>query len=211
MSGGTAPPADLSVAVVRSARAAWRGLWEQEECETAHATQWAEAVEHAAATLPDRLAQCVNVVGAVTSGLAADPRFGDHASSRTTFDLLVLEEAHLVTESEFLAAARRARRWVLIGEPTDEAPAPRRTTRPHTLRPGFFQRLWRLLHCDPRTLPYAWFHRGGRLACRLRPAAPDEERWVQTEHLADRPEIELRIAAPPRRARACSKWCSPAQ
>src|SRR5205085_9521118 len=31
-------------------------------------------------------------------------------------------------------------------------------------------------------------------------AAPDEERWVASEYLADRPEIELRIAAPPRAA-----------
>ena len=86
---------------------------------------------------------------------------------------------------------------MLVGEPTDEAPSPRRTTRPSTLRPGFFQRLWRLLHGDPRCLPYAWFHRGGRLACRLQPASPDEERWARFEFLADRPDIELLIAAPP--------------
>ncbi len=136
------------------------------------------------------------------------------------FDLLVLEESHFVTESEFLAAARRARRWVLIGEPTDDEPPARdsgrstrpgsprlrrlrdparpRSSRPSTLRPGFFERLWRLLHTDPTCLPYAWFHRDGRLVCRLRPV--DEEKWVASEHLADRPEIELRIAAPPRTA-----------
>ena len=195
---GAAAPADLSPAGVAAARAAWHGLLEQDERQAAQASQWAGAVESMLATLPERLARCVNVVGAVTSALAADPHFGDHASGRTPFDLLILEEAHLVTESEFLSAARRARRWVLVGEPTDDASAPRQATRPSALRPGFFQRLWRLLHADPRALPYAWIDRGGRLVCRLRPAAPGEERWVESERLADRPEIELRIAAPPR-------------
>ena len=197
---GVEAPAELSAAAVEAAHAAWRGLRERDEREAARAAQWAEAAEEALVNLPERLAQCANVVGAATSGLAADPRFGDQASPRVTFDLLILEEAHLVTESEFLSAARRARRWVLVGEPTDEAPPSRRTTRPSTLRPGFFQRLWRLLHGDPRCLPYAWFRRGGRLACRLRCASPDEERWARSESLADRPDIELRIAAPPRAA-----------
>ncbi len=212
LSEGTAPPAELSVAAVREAHDVWRSLLERDERRAAAAARWAEAVEKTMESLPEKLAECVNVVGAATSALSGDPRFGDHASPRVLFDLLILEEAHFVTESEFLAAARRARRWILIGEPTDDEPPIRdsgrlrdparprssRPSRPSTLRPGFFERLWRLLHTDPTCLPYAWFHRDGRLVCRLRPV--DEEKWVASEHLADRPEIELRIAAPPRTA-----------
>ncbi len=211
LSEGTAAPVEPSIAAVCQGRDAWRSLLEQDERQAAQAVRWAGAVEATMDALPEKLMECVNVVGSVLSALPGDPRFGDRASPRVTFDLLVLEESQLVTESDFLAAARRARRWVLIGEPTDDhAPptrpagerrgsfAPSRPSRPSTLRPGFFQRLWRLLHTDPRCLPYAWFHRDTRLVCRLRPEAADEERWMTSEHVADRPEIELRIAAPPR-------------
>ncbi len=214
LSEGAAPPTDLSVAAVREARDVWRSVLEQDEQRAALAARWAEAVEHTMGTLPEKLTECVNIVGAVMSALSGDQRFGDNVSPRATFDLLILEEAHLVTESEFLAAARRARRWVLIGEPTDDDPARRDPSRDRKgagtktaplrsrlgSRPGFFQRLWRLLHADPACLPYAWFQRDGRLVCRLRSSAADEEKWIASEHLADRPEIELRIVAPPRTA-----------
>jgi hypothetical protein len=200
LSDGMAPTGDLSAVVVREGRAAWSRRREQDEREAARTAHWAEALEKTLAALPERLARCVNVVGAVASALATDPHFGDNASPRATFDLLVLEESHFVTESEFLAVARRARRWVLIGEPADDAPRVQGLTRPNTLRPGFFQRLWRLLHSDPSQLPYAWFHRDERLVCRLCPASDDDEKWIASEYLADRPEIELRIASPPRTA-----------
>ena len=199
LSGGAAP-GDLSAAAVREGCAAWSRHREQDEREAARASCWAEALEKTLAALPERLAHCANIVGAVTSALATDPHFGENATPRTTFDLLILEDAHSVTESEFLAVAQRARRWVLIGEPTDEAPRNAGLARPNTLRPGFFQRLWRLLHCDPARLPYAWFHRDDRLVCRLRPSSAEDEKWIASEYLADRPEIELRITSPPRAA-----------
>ena len=201
LSDGATPPDDLSADAVREGCAAWSLRREQDEREAARTAHWAGALEKTLAALPERLARCVNVVGAVTTALAADPHFGDNAAPRSTFDLLVLEESHFVTESEFLAVARRARRWVLIGEPTaDAAPTIQGMGRPNTLRPGFFQRLWRQLHSDPSRLPYSWFHRDDRLVCRLRPASADDEKWIASEYLADRPEIELRIASPPRTA-----------
>src|SRR5207248_862123 len=120
-----------------------------------------------------------------------------------TFDLLVLEETDHVTESEFLHASRRARRWVLLGEPGHESERPARSGpsrggRPSSLRPGFFQRLWQALHTDPRRLPYAWIPRQGRLVCSLMPLTPEQEHWIETECVADRPDIELRIVSPPR-------------
>ncbi|HVS34250.1 MAG TPA: AAA domain-containing protein, partial [Gemmataceae bacterium] len=206
-------PHELTGPAVAQARETWRQLLEQDERQAAAAARWAEAVEATMDALPEKLAESVNVVGAILSAVPGDPRFGDHVTPRVLFDLLVLEESHLVTESDFLAAARRARRWVLIGEPIDDdwpavarsgerrgLPPSARPPRPSTLRPGFFQRLWRLLHADPTRLPYAWFHRESRLVCRLTADASGEERWITSEYLADRPEIELRIAAPPREA-----------
>jgi hypothetical protein len=99
---------------------------------------------------------------------------------------------------------------VLVGEP---APAPEgagehrgtpgrgpgRVALPaRVTRPAPFHRLWQLLHPDPRRLGSRWCVRDGRLACRLRPVAPEQERWVEVERVADRPDVELRIVAPPR-------------
>jgi hypothetical protein len=119
------------------------------------------------------------------------------------FDLLILEESHHVTESEFAAAARRARRWVLLGEPqagAETAMPSRKTVRPAMLRPSFFQRLWHNLHADPHQLPFAWMQRNGRLLCRLRPFTVEQEKLIETEPVVDRPDIELRILSVPRQA-----------
>jgi hypothetical protein len=47
-------------------------------------------------------------------------------------------------------------------------------------------------------LPYEWLEDNGRLCCRLRPLPEDQLRWVETERVADFPDIELRILAAPR-------------
>ena len=175
---------------------------EEREC----AEQWAEGIASAADGLPDRIARCANLVAVTTTGIGGDPHFGDKNTGLPPFDLLILEDADHVTESEFVHVARRARRWVLVGEPMADAEAsdalPRRRAgrplRPAALRPGFFQRLWQHLHADPRRLPYQWFQRDGRLVCRLRPVPSDQQTTIESECVADRPEIELRIVSPPR-------------
>jgi hypothetical protein len=47
-------------------------------------------------------------------------------------------------------------------------------------------------------LPYAWVQEGERLCCQLHPVAPDQRQWIETESVADFPDIELRIFALPR-------------
>jgi hypothetical protein len=59
--------------------------------------------------------------------------------------------------------------------------------------------LWRHLHCDPRRLPYRWQREEGRLVCRLRPLTEGQRLFLSSERVADRPDIELRIATPPGR------------
>jgi hypothetical protein len=200
----TALPADITPESVRAAREEWDRRIREEGRALDFARDWVRGVEESRPGLADRLVACANVVAATTTGLAADPHFGDHAPAPVAFDLLVLEEAHEVTESEFLHAARRARRWVLVGEPTaggETSSQPARKPRaakpfsPSALRPGFFQRLWNTLHDDPRRLGRSWFRRDGRLVCRLRPVPEGDDRFLQTECVADRPEIELRILA----------------
>src|SRR5262249_39900670 len=138
--------------------------------------------------------------------LAADEHFGPGSPAGRGFDLLLVEEAHQLTEPEFLQLARRARRWVLVGEPTPppaappaEKPARRKEAQPRAAPPAF-GRLWDLLHCDPRRLAYAWSSDDGRWCCRLRALSPDQERHLESESVADCPEIELRILSQSQRA-----------
>ncbi len=203
----TPRPDALTASAVAAARAEWDRQLHGEDERLAFARQWADCLHEAADTLPSRLLAYVNVVAATTASLHADEHFGDSAAPSVPFDLLVLEQAHEVTESEFLALARRARRCVLVGEPmllSHDAPPDARDGRrpashPVSLRPGFFQRLWNHLHCDPRRLPYAWRLEGDRLCCGLRPLTDEERRCLENEPVADRPDVELRIAAVPGR------------
>jgi hypothetical protein len=67
------------------------------------------------------------------------------------------------------------------------------------LRPGFFERIWQHLHEDPSRLAYSWQISGdGCVCCQLRPMTPDERTRLETERLADRPDVELRILSHPR-------------
>ncbi len=198
-------PDDRTGEAVHAARQRWQARREQDEQHCAFAREWAAYLEQSADGLAARLPGYANLVAATTTGLASDEHFGDAASCGGQFDLLVLDEAEQITEADLLRLSRRARRWVLVGEcpPAPEwapargraagrgAPAP-------PARAQVFQRLWQTLHCDPARLPYAWTREGERLCCRLRPLAPEQRQWLESERLEDWPEVELRILASPR-------------
>lgn len=209
-------PADPGRGAVAAAREGWRRSLRGEEERLAFARQWAACLHDAAGTLPSRLLGYVNLVAATTTGLPADEHFGDSSARTLHFDLLVLDRAHEVTESEFLTVARRARRWVLVGEPSSDpepasagrgaraaerghSPSRRGAARGALRAPSVFERLWRHLHCDPRRLPYRWRREEGRLCCQLRPLTDGQRLFLTSERVADCPDIELRIAAPPGR------------
>jgi hypothetical protein len=189
-------PAETSRPAVATSRAAWERLREQDAQRAAAAEQWLQTAEEGVQTLPEKLAGCANVIAATTAALS-----GDTASCLPpVFDLLILDQTHQVTEPEFASVARRARRWILVGEPQHIAPGlPGRRYPPG--KPGaicLFHRLWQNLHADPCCLPFAWVRRGDQLLCRLRPIAAGHEKWIETEPVVDRPDIELRILSIPR-------------
>jgi len=189
-------PAEMTLAAVQAAQAQWQKQAQQEEEACQFARQWATHLEESLDTLIGRLPQFANLVAATTVSLSASPEFGDPNTAAGQFDLLVLEEAEQFTESEFLKAARRARRWILVGEPTQAAPG--RHTSHGLPRSAVFHRLWQHFHCNPSRLPYTWQREQGGLCCRLRPVAAEQRQWLERESLADFPEIELRILAQPR-------------
>jgi hypothetical protein len=196
----TPRPADMTADAVAAALAGWRGQLDRDEKQAAFAREWADGLASLRDTLPQRLVQHANLVAATTSALPFDEHFGDAASPPVTFDLLVLDQSQLVTESEFLQVARRARRWVMIAEldadePETSRPAPRSRV---PAAPSLFPRLWQHLHCDPRRLPYTWFQEGDRLGCRLRPVPAEQRQYLESEPVVDSPDVELRILARPR-------------
>lgn len=197
-------PDSMTVDAIDAARARWQPRRQQDEQQCAFAKQWLNCLETSAPSLPARLIDYANLVAATVQALPADKQFGDHATPKPEFDLLVLEEADQITKSDFVQLAARARRWMLLADaqPSDEREAPPAdlgrsgsslASGVLALRPAFFQGLWKSLHSDPRSLPYRWFQEGPRLGCRLRTIRPEQRAFLESERVADRPEIELRI------------------
>jgi hypothetical protein len=148
---------------------------------------WVSSLTELLPTLPTRLPAAVNLVAGTPAALAQDPHFGD--GSGVVFDLLVLDQADQWTETELLAVAGRARRWVLIGHPALD---------PHSeLACAPFHRLWSALHCDPALRSCPWVQRGEQLVCQLHPVAPEQQPWLQCEPVVDEPDVELRILHAP--------------
>jgi hypothetical protein len=202
---GEIVPAAMSRQAVASSRAAWEQLRQQNAQRASAAEQWLQTVEESEQALPEKLAGCANVIAATTAALPGAGGAGDPCLA-PVFDLLILEQTHQMTEPEFAAAARRARRWVLIGEPQADGERPALAGWSSLNQPAnagrsprhFFQRLWQHLHADPCRLPFAWMRRDDRLLCRLRSLTAGQEKWIETEPVVDRPDIELRILSIPR-------------
>src|SRR5262249_31839035 len=205
----TTKPHTIDLAAVASAKQSWHRQLAQMEQHVTLAEEWLAYLVQTKDVLSSRLPLYINLVAATPSGVEADEHFGAGARNGTDgarcFDLLVVEEADQVSEAELSKVAQRARRWVLVGETVDLlSTTPARTgpagvakhcaTSPVT-QP--FARLWQNLHSDPRVLPYQWAVEEGRLRCRLRPVRSEQRRWLETERLADSPDIELRILAVP--------------
>lgn len=154
---------------------------------------WLMALEQALPRLPEELFREARLVAGLVNAL---PELGQ-------FDYVVVIGAHRLSEADLLALSRRGERLVLVGEPAIElpiAPPPKRATsgRPRrTPEVSPFQRLWTLLHPDPRRLPARCRHAHGHLTVTLRPVAVEQQAWLQREPVFDRPEISVGIIAAP--------------
>jgi hypothetical protein len=195
-------PSAQTGSAVREARESWLRQRKEDEGRCSVAREWADYLEGSAESLADRLPGYANVIAATPAALAEDRHFAD-AAPAGLFDLLVLDEAEQLSEAELLKLARRARRCVFMGLPalaSDALSVPavaagnrRETTHP---RPCF-HKAWKLLACDAPELPYTWGRERNRLTCKLRSVAPEHRGLLETEPLADAPDVELRILALP--------------
>ena len=94
-------PAELTNSALTMACADWQGQVEREAERLTFVRQWADCLHQLGDSLPDHLVEYVNLVAATTTSLQTDEHFGDTAARSFPFDLLVLDQAHEVTESEF--------------------------------------------------------------------------------------------------------------
>ncbi len=187
---GIASPGERTIAAVRAAQAAWHDRLQRSEEQAVLFIRWRELVECDGDALIQQRRAAFNVVAGPLTAFACGA-----SQVVGAFDLLVADEAHLLSEGELASVAQKARRWVLAGEPGLVAvnPAPGRAAgRTNQARrgrpaPDFFARLWKKLHGE------CWAREEGRLIFRPNPALTPDRAALEIEAVADRPEIELRI------------------
>ncbi len=189
-------PVSMAVAAVDESQRRWQDRAQGDEDHCQFTQEWSAYLQDSADALTARLPALANLVAGTFSALASDKHFGE--ASGLVFDLLILEEAHQLSEADFFKLARRARRWILVGEPIWHCSPPSPPGKPCPPAPAsFFQRLWLHFHCDPARLSYAWAAEGDRVCCRLRPFSAGHKHRLESERLADFPDIELRILSLP--------------
>jgi len=125
--------------------------------------------------------QKILVIAGPIAGIAGDLELTESFS----FDAVIIDDAHRLSENDFHAAAGLARKWILLGQPTEMATGRQRAPRPDLLA--------RLANSLPHDV---WVREGTRLICRLSAVRGADRRRLECEPVADAPDIELRLFNP---------------
>lgn len=190
-SEATRPP-ELLPATVAERHETWRREAGDIESRRDFAREWLGGLRETLDSLPGRFIECVNLVAATPLAFEQDDQVGDQAPAPASFDLLLVEHADALAPADLSKLAKRTRRLVLVGDLEEEL-------QPAAGEPvGPFRRLWRRWHCDAQRLPCTWTLDKGRLCCRLCTVSDPQRTFLETEKVADCPDIELRILTAPR-------------
>lgn len=183
-------PAGPTHAAVAQAEARWQEAKERDEAACLFARQWASFLQESAPQFIAQLPRYASLLAGTVGALANNREFAAFAEvPEGPFDLVVIDQADRLLENDLLRLARMGRRWLLVGHPW--APA--------NGRASSFDKLWQTLHADPAAgLAYRWGKESNRWCCQLRPVHAKDRPYLETERLADFPEIELRILALPK-------------
>ncbi|MCI0637576.1 MAG: AAA domain-containing protein [Gemmataceae bacterium] len=179
-------PNAVSGEAVALCQARWQADRRQEDSACHFARRWSDFLAQEIGQLSQRLPHWANVLAGVVTTLEQDAVLADAAKG---VDLLLLEEADLFTETDLRRLCELGRRCVLVA-----SAAPCHAA----LRPAVFHKLWQALHVDSPRLHHAWDREGERWRCRLRACAADERKYLESERVADFPEVEVRILAVPK-------------
>lgn len=125
---------------------------------TQFSQRWLDCLTNDADALSSRIAKYANLVCATTIGIASDDYFGDGKPyEQKQFDLLVIDEAGKVTEPQFLVAATRAKKWVIVGDHQQLPPYYDRTLDEVFAQTNDLRRDRKLPPLDPSVLRVSYF------------------------------------------------------
>lgn len=125
---------------------------------TSFSESWLDCLHRNSDDLSFRLAKYINLVCATTIGIASDEYFGDgKLLEQKQFDLLVIDEAGRVTEPQFLVAATRAKKWVIVGDHKQLPPYYDRKLNNIFLEVNELRKLDNLSQLDPAILRVSYF------------------------------------------------------
>ena len=183
-------PTEPSAEAIAAARARWSARQSTEESGRSCVDEWNRYLAEGIDALLDRLPRLAPVLVGTTAALVENADFAA-AVAAGDFDLVVIDDADGLGETELSRLSELAPRSLLVGsaEPVDIASCSTRATP--------FQKLWHLLHPADARPVYAWSSADGTVCCTLHKLEPADASFVESERLADFPEIELRILARP--------------
>ena len=180
-------PAELTPAAVAAARTRWQQAHERDEAACVFAKQWASFLQESAPAFLVQLPRHASPLAGTVGALTKNAEFAAFAEG--PLDLVIIADAERLLENDLLRLAAKGRRWLLVSPASTTANG----------RSCTFDKLWQTLHTDlAGRLAYRWCKEGDRLCCQLRPVAMKDRSHLETERLADFPEIELRILSLPR-------------
>ncbi|MCI0683069.1 MAG: hypothetical protein L0Y71_13290 [Gemmataceae bacterium] len=180
-------PAALTHGAVAEAQSRWHELRQNDEAACLFARQWASFLQESAPQFVAQMPRYASLLAGTVAALGKNPEFSKFTES--PFDLVIIVEADRLLENDLLRLARKARRWLLVAQPSSGANG----------RPSSFDKLWHTLHADPAAhLGYRWSKEANRWCCQLRPVSAKDRPYLENERLADFPEIELRILTLPK-------------
>jgi hypothetical protein len=211
----------MDASAVDQACTRWKEHLTRLQAEVKSAFNWLEHFKKNGNSFYERAHHYIDLVAATATALSQDKHFGDVAvngdPSPMEFDRLVIEGADRISESDLRNLARRAGRWVLLGEPERQSASS--TTPPRSRPPSqrhsvarlprtvekdraradsaVFRQLWESLHWQALSPRHSWSSEGSRLSCRFLPLKKEDQCFLEVEPVADSPEIELRILARP--------------
>jgi hypothetical protein len=137
---------------------------------------------------------------AIPLSAAADGISRHQALPYHGFDLLIVDDAHRLTENDVGPLARQAARWVFVGElqanPAFDAHAGQRRGIALPGRRGNGASANLMARLSQALLWPIWQRDGQRLRCRMLSITAEQRRRLEVEPVADSPEIELHIFCP---------------
>jgi hypothetical protein len=208
-------PASRQSAEIDAARQRWQEQCRLDEDNCQFARHWAQYLDQGGDELVPQLPALANVLAGPIAALAQGREWAEPSAG---FDLLIIEDAEYITESELLRLGALAPRVMLVSQTLRDATAtlapPAKAPRSlHGLTPAVvcWPRLWQAVGDDLARLPYLWQRAGDRLICELAGVRAEDQRYLEREGLADAPEIELHILNLPRSRPVVARVTFPGQ